>query len=91
MSYNGCHKNEWGRIVPDDTDDGIFGRIGLYIVAAFVLFVVFAGFYASSMWYCEANARQMGFECNYSIITGCKIKLENGHYVDIDKYRGGLD
>ena len=37
---------------------------------------------------CHSNAAQMGFECNYDVITGCKIKLENGHYINIDKYRG---
>lgn len=90
MSYNGCHKTEWGNIVADDV--GLSAETSGFFLAVF-LCIVFAvvfigGAYALSNFECKENAKQMGFDFNFSLVTGCKIKLENGHYIDIDKYRG---
>lgn len=91
MSYNGYHFGPYG-IETNETYDDVPAQIGKIVIATILLiafvFVCYWVITTLNGYICKANADQMGFECDYSIITGCKIKLDNGHYINIDKYRG---
>lgn len=59
---------------------------GIFLCLAIICGCIF--FYTLNVMICKEKATQMGFECSYSVIAGCQIKLDNGHYMPIDNYRG---
>lgn len=95
MGYKGYSRDSFGNIVVDNGgfDDSVKEGLSLFAVLAigfaFGILCVMLSVYIKGR-ICHINAEKMGFDCDYSFLTGCKIRLENGHYVDIDKYRGGL-
>lgn len=96
MGYKGYKKDTYGNIVVDNGEMsdsfGVgLGMCGMTFICLALGILCFIGYYYICGFQCRANADKMGFECDYSIITGCKIKMDDGHYIDIDKYRGGFD
>ena len=55
---------------------------GILTIIAICVFVLIV----SQSYVCTAKAEKQGYECEWSLLEGCMVKVE-GKWVDYDKWR----